>query len=145
MKCSGFLLLVGLLGLGAGACHPQKSGPELRVLGVQSPAPKQPDIVVVQLTNPASRPLRLTRLNYTFASSAGITVSTGEMPLSREVPAGQAIVVEIPLELAPAEQEANPTGSALTLRGVLTTETDEIVKTFRVQAQVQSSQPASEP
>ena len=142
MKCSGFLLL---LGLAAGACHPQKSGPELRVLGVQTdPAPRQPDVVVVQLTNPASRPLRVTRLNYTFASSSGITVSTGEMPLSREVPAGQAIVVEIPLAMEPAETAANPTGSELTLRGVLTTETDEIVKTFRVQAQVQSSQPAAE-
>src|SRR5882757_3221483 len=96
-----FLLIVsllGTLGLGAG-CHSGKS-PELRVLGVQQET--RHDVVFVQVTNPASHPMRLTKLEYTFAS-AGETVSEGEVPLAREVPAGAAVVVEIPLD-SPSEK-----------------------------------------
>lgn len=126
------VLVLGL-GLGAGACHSGRT-PELRVLGVQdAPRSHANEVVIVQVTNPANRPMRLTRLDYVFASSAGVTVSEGAVPLSREVPAGAAIVVEIPLDV-PAGDDA-----ALTLRGRLTAVADEIVKTFRVSAQVQAT------
>lgn len=86
--------------------------------------------VFVQVTNPATRPMRLTKLEYTFASARnGATVSHGEVPLEREIPAGAAIVVEVPFEAEASE--------ALTLRGKLTAELDQIVRTFRVAADIQ--------
>lgn len=99
--------------------------PELHVLGVHG-APRR-DVVFVQVTNPASRSMRLTRLVYTFAA-AGETVSEGEVALARDVPAGAAVVLEIPLD-TPAEQP-------MTLSGSLTAELDQIVHIFSVSAQV---------
>lgn len=98
------------------------------MLGVQNAQ----DVVVVQVTNPASRPMRLTKLQYSFASSSGETVSEGEMPLSRDLPPGAAIVVEVPMDLPESSD------GQVQLRGLLTTVSDEIVKTFRVSAQVQA-------
>ncbi|MDX2088927.1 MAG: LEA type 2 family protein [Kofleriaceae bacterium] len=100
--------------------------PELRVLGVRESF--RHESVFVQVTNPAKHPMRLTKLEYTFASQ-GETISTGEVPLSREVPAGAAVVVEVPLDIDAAAGD-------VTLSGKLTTELDEIVRTFSVSAQV---------
>ena len=114
-------LLLGSVGLaGCGV-----TSPELRVLGVRA-EPRQ-DIVFVQVTNPASRPMRLTKLQYTFAAD-GAKVSEGEMALAREVPAGAAVVVEIPLD-APSEKP-------MTMSGKLTAELNQIVQIFSVSAQV---------
>jgi hypothetical protein len=99
--------------------------PELHVLGVQQ-EPRH-DVVFVQVTNPASHKMRLTRLEYTFAA-AGQTVSAGEVALARDVPAGAAVVVQIPLD-SPSEQP-------MTLSGKLTAELDQIVQIFSVSAQV---------
>ena len=118
------VLLVGLaLGLGAG-CHPGQS-PQLRVLGVQQET--RHDVVFVQVTNPASHSMRLTKLEYTFAA-AGETVSEGEVPLAREGPAGAAVVVEIPLD--------SPSEKPMTLSGKLTAELNQIVQIFSVSAQI---------
>ena len=103
-------------------CHAAKS-PEMRVIGVH---PR--DSVFVQVTNPAPRPMRLTKLDYTFAAD-GATVSTGELPLERDVPAGAAVVVEVPLDV-----EAQ---KPLTLTGTLTAELDQMVRIFQVSAQIQ--------
>lgn len=129
MSCRKILLAAVLAfgAAGAGGCHTGRT-PELTVLGVQDAQ----DVVVVQVTNPASRPMRLTKLQYSFASSAGETVAEGELPLSRDLPPGAAIVVEVPMELAGDAE------GALQLRGLLTAVSDEIVKTFRVSAQVQA-------
>jgi hypothetical protein len=111
----------------APGCHSGKT-PELRVLGARNASASQH--VFVQVTNPASRPLRLTRLEYRFASaSSGTLVAQGEMPLEREVPAGAAVVVEIPLD---TESNEN-----LTLQGRVTAETDQIVRTFKLAADIQ--------
>jgi LEA14-like dessication related protein len=121
-----FLVIVSLLGalvLGAG-CHAGMS-PELRVLGVQQET--RHDVVFVQVTNPASHPMRLTKLEYTFAA-AGETVSEGEVPLARDVPAGAAVVVEIPLD--------GPSEKAMTMSGKLTTELNDLVQIFSVSAQI---------
>jgi hypothetical protein len=113
------LLLVVAL---AAACHPG-TGPEVRVLG------QQRQVVFVQVTNQASHSMKLTKLDYTFLAD-NRAVSTGELPLDeREVPAGAAVVVEIPLDPGPARP--------LTLTGTLTAELDEIVRNFQVQAQIQ--------
>lgn len=86
--------------------------------------------VFVQVTNPAARPMRLTRLEYSFASAAsGTTVAAGDLALAREVPAGAAIIVDIPLE-----SDAKET---LTLQGKLTAELDDLVRSFKVSAQIQ--------
>jgi len=106
-------------------CHAGKS-PELRVLGVhEAPATH----VFVQVRNPANRPLRLTRLEYSFASAKGATVSEGDVPLERDVPAGAVVVLEVPLEAESSE--------TLRLEGTVTAEQDEFVRTFRVAAQIQ--------
>lgn len=119
-------VLVALVALSATGCHSAKS-PELRVLGVQEHRPRH-EVVFVQVTNPARRPMRLTKLEYRFASAGGQTVSEGELALYRDVPAGSAVVVEVPLEGAPTEP--------MTLRGKLTAHADEIVRIFKVSARI---------
>lgn len=101
--------------------------PELRVIGVQNEALSSH--VFVQVRNPASRPMRLTKLEYTFASAKGTTVSEGHIALAREIPAGQAVLLEVPLETESSEP--------LTLEGLVTAETDTYVRTYRVAAQIQ--------
>jgi len=107
-------------------CAPK--GPEVRVLGIHEA--RRHEVVFVEVTNPASRSMRLTKLEYTFASQ-GSTVSTGKIALAREVPAGSAVVVEVPLELS--------VDGPMTLQGKLTAELDQIVRTFSVSAQVSQS------
>jgi hypothetical protein len=119
--CIGVWLFAGL----ATGCRSGPS-PELHVLGVQQ-EPRHRDVVFVQVTNPASHAMRLTRLEYAF-KAAGQTVSAGEMALARDVPAGEAVVVQIPLD-SPPEQP-------MTLSGRLTAELDQIVQIFSVSAQV---------
>ncbi len=118
--------LLGLLLFAATACHPQQPT-ELRVLGLDSTDTRH-DVVFVQVTNPASHAMRLTKLEYTFAA-AGTTVSAGEVRLEREVAAGAAVVVEVPLDEADASKP-------ITLQGTLTGVVDEMVQTFPVQAQI---------
>jgi hypothetical protein len=124
-RCTVLAILVALAGSGLGAgCHAGKP-PELRVLGFHEESSQ--DIVFVQVTNPAKRSMRLTKLEYRFAAG-GTTVSKGEMSLAREVAAGAAVVVEIPLD-RPSEQP-------MTMSGKLTAELDQIVQIFSVSAQI---------
>lgn len=122
--CIAVWLLAGL----ATGCRSGPS-PELHVLGVQQ-EPRH-DVVFVQVTNPASHAMRLTRLEYTF-KAAGQTVSTGEVALARDVPAGEAVVVQIPLDCPPDRPPEKP----MTLSGRLTAELDQIVQIFSVSARV---------
>ena len=117
------LVLIALLGFAAACTH--SNSPQLRVIGVHD-APHH-EVVFVQMTNPAPRPMRLTKLEYTFAA-AGNTVSTGQVQLERDVPANATIVVEVPLE--------GSSDVPLTLTGKLTAELDQIVRTFKVSAAV---------
>jgi hypothetical protein len=121
-------LLLTLFG-GVAGCATARS-PELRVLGVH--AETRREVVFVQVTNPASRAMRLTKLEYRFAAG-GATVSEGELELARDVPAGEAIVVEVPMTAGPREP--------LTLRGKLTAVTDQIVRIFNVSAELQPAAP----
>jgi hypothetical protein len=110
----------------AAACHAGGS-PELRVLGMHDADSQQ--VVFVQVTNPAGQAMRLTKLEYKFEAS-GETVSTGEVPLARDVPADSTIVVEVPLDTSLSAQKS------LKLEGKLTAQQDEITKTFPVEADV---------
>jgi hypothetical protein len=110
--------------------------PELHVLKVRN-APHQ-EVVFVQVSNPAKKAMRLTKLEYTFAAGSS-TVSEGEVELSRDVPAGAAVIVEVPLDIA---DDGTPP-QQLTLRGRLTAELDEIVRTFKVSAQIEPDQVVS--
>src|SRR5690242_19107315 len=121
-------LLLGLAVAGGAGCRTTQS-PQLHVIGVHE-EPRH-DVVFVQVTNPVGRAMRLTRLEYRFAA-AGQTVSTGEMALARELPAGAAIVVEVPLDSPPAKPITQP----MTLYGKLTAELDQIVQSFSVSAQI---------
>jgi len=117
-----------LFGLVLFACQSAGGNPQLRVLGVHDQiATQQQQVVFVQVTNPANHPLKLTKLEYTFAAD-GATVSTGEVPLERDVPAGAAVVVEVPLD--------STSDKPMTLQGTLTTELDQVERTFPVQAQI---------
>jgi hypothetical protein len=126
MRLAQLLITVGLFTsmFGSGGCHGGPS-PQLHVLGVHE-EPRH-DVVFVQVTNPASHAMRLTRLEYRFLA-AGQTVSAGEMTLARDVPPGEAIVVEIPLD--------SPSAKPMTLFGKLTAELDQIVENFSVSAQI---------
>jgi LEA14-like dessication related protein len=106
------------------ACHTAGS-PELRVLGVHDETAHE--VVFVQVTNPANQSMKLTKLEYTFAAD-GATVSTGEVTLERDVAAGAAVVVEVPLDGDPSK--------AMTLQGKMTATVDEVVRTFPVEAQI---------
>jgi LEA14-like dessication related protein len=121
----GIVTLGGLGGLGALGCHTGRS-PELRVLGVHD-EPRR-EVVFVQVTNPASRSMRLTKLEYKFAAD-GATVSEGAVALARDVPAGAAVIVEIPLD--------SPSEKLMTMSGKLTAELNQIVQIFSVSAQIQ--------
>jgi LEA14-like dessication related protein len=126
VRSTAVLLVLGIaLGIGLAGCHPSGS-PELRVLGVHE-EPRH-DVVFVQVSNPASHAMRLTKLEYTFAAE-GATVSAGEVALARDIPAGAAVVVEIPLD--------SPSEKPLTLSGKLTAELNQLVQIFSVSAQIQ--------
>jgi len=118
---NALLLLVAAVLVG---CHTGKK-PELRVLGVHDAVPHE--VVFVQVSNPANQAMRLTKLEYSFAAQGG-TVATGQMPLERDVPAGSAVVVEVPLDSASTQP--------MTLHGVLTAELDQIERTFPVEAKI---------
>lgn len=121
-----FVVVIMLVAASAAGCHSART-PELRVLGVNNSSDSH---VFVQVTNPAAKPMRLTKLEYTFASAAsGTTVAEGELALAREVPAGAAVIVDIPLDADATE--------TLTLRGKLTAELDDLVRSFKVSAQIQ--------
>ena len=120
------LRFVLLLGLAVAACTPAKS-PELRVIGVHEAT--RHEVVFVQVTNPAARPMKLTKLEYTFAA-AGSKISEGEVELHRDVPPNAAIVVEVPLDVPDSDT------TEVTLTGKLTAELDQVLRTFKVEAAV---------
>ena len=94
--------------------------PAIRVLGVHR-------AVFVEVTNPASRPLRLTRLAFALAED-GATVAHGEVRVARDVPARAAIIVDVPIEESAARATA--------LHGVLTVRVGDAEHTFAVAARM---------
>ncbi len=124
------LLAIAGAGLGCGA----STQPQLKVLSVESSGrePGRPMVLFVEVVNPATRPMRLQRLQYAFAS-AGVRQPGGEIQLTRVVEPGAAVVVEVPVSLA---SESWSGGRRLTLAGRLFAEQDELVRSFDVMADV---------
>jgi hypothetical protein len=124
-------LLIGALALGGPGCRASQQA-QLNVLSVEKAATPDRDMVVyVEVVNRAKRPMRLQRLQYTFAA-AGNQTTQAEIQLGRRlVEAGSAVVVEVPLPIADAAM-----GTTLTLAGKLWAEQDEIVRSFVVAAEV---------
>jgi hypothetical protein len=116
------LLALGLA-VAAGGCAAQQR-PSLRVVSVEHNTAKP--VLLVQVTNPEARPIRLQRLQYTFGSTGHTT--QGEVLLSRDVAAGAAVILEVPVEL----DGQGP----FTLQGNLTALIDRIVRIYPVNAKV---------
>lgn len=109
---------------------------QLNVLSVEKATTPDRDMVVyVEVVNHAKRPMRLQRLQYTFAPSGSHAKNTKlelELELGeRFVEAGSAVVVEVPLPVADAAL-----GDTLTLAGKLWAEQDQILRSFAVTAEV---------
>lgn len=128
-------LLAGVLALGGSGCRAGQQA-QLNVLSVEKAATPDRDMIVyVEVVNRAKRPMRLERLQYTFAS-AGARTTQAEIQLGRRlVEAGSAVVVEVPLPLAMSATDG-AMGTTLTLAGKLWAEQDEILRSFVVAAEV---------
>jgi len=123
------LLLVVAAALVAAACG-AAAGPQLKVLGAEkarrhsSPAM----VLYVEVVNPVGRPLRLQKLQYTFAAGDE-NATRGEVRLERTVAADAAVVVEVPVRL---DGIALAPGDTFTLQGKLFADVDSMQRTFSV-------------
>ncbi len=119
---------------GGAGCY-AAAAPQLTVLGVQQSVRPRQQVVFVQITNRVGRPLRVQRLDYTFASSHAMTPAwqpqVGELLVARDIPAGSTVVLEVPL--------AGGNDTPLTLSGNLITQRDQIVTSYPIRAQFQPS------
>jgi hypothetical protein len=82
--------------------------------------------LLVQVTNPELRSIRLQRLAYSFAGAD--TTVRGQVELSRDVAAGAAVIVEVPVTFAGH--------GPFTLEGNLTALLDRIVRTYPITASI---------
>lgn len=123
----------GSAGMAAGCTSQQR--PSLRFLAVENASAAKP-VLLVQVTNPERRPIRLQRLEYTFAAaSAGEHDehrSRGEVLLSRDVAAGAAVIVEVPVQLEDLGGSKGP----FTLEGNLTASIDRIERIYPITVDV---------
>lgn len=110
---------------GAAGCAAQQR-PSLRVVAVEKASSTKP-VLLVQVTNPERRPIRLQRLEYTFASAGAEHKRRGEVLLSRDVAAGAAVVVEVPIELSEPDDHG-----PFTLEGSLTALIDRIQRVYPI-------------
>lgn len=104
---SGYIRLHALAaGLAAilTACGAHNS-PRVNVLGVQESraAPRASLLVFVEVVNPTSRSLTLSRLEYRVRASSWFE-SAGKVSLSRQVGAESSTIVEIPVPVAHASK-----------------------------------------
>ncbi len=129
------LLIATVATLSLAGC-PASHQAQLNVLSVEKATTPSKDMVVyVEVVNRAKRPMRLQRLQYTFAP-AGSHAKNSKLQLELElgerlVEAGAAVVVEVPLSVADAAL-----GETLTLAGRLWAEQDQILRSFAVAAEV---------
>jgi hypothetical protein len=117
------MLVLSTCGALASGCAGQQRQ-SLRVVSIENAA-HQP-VLLVQVTNPERRSIRLQRLAYTFAGTEHTI--RGEVVLSRDVAAGAAVIVEVPVQF----QGPGP----FTLHGDLTALLDRIVRTYPITASV---------
>ena len=97
--------------------------PALSVVGIHENASRE--VVFVQVTNPAKHPMRITKLQYTFAAD-GRTTYAGEVRMSREIQPGAAAVLEVPFDGADPD----------VLEGELTAELEQVTRRFHVSTNI---------
>jgi hypothetical protein len=122
------LRIMAILALVMGAtagCAAQRSS-ALRVVAVENNGRRA--ILLVQVTNPERRSIRLQRLTYSFAG-AGHSIR-GEVELERDVAAGAVAIVEVPVHF-------DGTGPFV-LEGNLTALLDRIIRVYPVNVSVPS-------
>jgi hypothetical protein len=132
------LVLVASLAVSVGCASRQQT--ELKVLGVEQSERTHDGRRIklfVEVTNNDRRPMRLERLRYVFGPSGTGEEVHGEVPLSRTVDGGSAIVVEVPILV---ESELLR-GGDLRLRGQLITEQDQVIRAYPVRARVETATP----
>ena len=122
--------LVTVAALALAACGSAQR-PQLKVLGVDHS--DRSLHLFVEVTNYAKRPMRLQRLDYAFGPSGAADAAHGQVALSRTVDAGSAVVVDVPIDLAPG---ALGDAHDLELRGNLITEQDSVLRAYPVAAPV---------
>ncbi len=126
----GPLLSLAVCGALTAGCAGQQR-PSLRVVAVERADARS--VLLVQVTNPENRSIRLQRLQYTFAGAEHTTAPMqGEILLSRDVAAGAAVIVEVPVDQLDG---AGP----FTLEGNLEAVIDRIVRIYPVTAQVDAA------
>lgn len=119
----------------AGGCT-VGSRPNVSVLGVSQPAHGQgledrsSLTLFVEVTNPTSRDLRLSRLEYQLSASSWFETE-GRIALERAVAAGTSTVVEIPV---PLRSDATTGGVPYVLRGRLVALENRIERSWKVEA-----------
>jgi hypothetical protein len=124
------LLLAAAALLPLAACG-VSTQPQLKVLAFERPVrPSRPAILFVEVVNRDATPMRLQRLEYTFAA-AGARRPGGEVSLARVVEPGGAVVVEVPV---PPGEQPWPAGQRITIDGRLYAEQDELERSFPVTA-----------
>ena len=120
------------IGLAGTAGCASSTRPTVNVLSVRPATSAKRSIVYVEVVNPAARPIKLQKLQYTFAASGG-PAARGVVELgARLVAAGAAVVVEVPLD-----EGVFPAGQLVTLAGKLWAEQDTIVRSFEVEAELE--------
>ncbi len=106
------------------------SRPEVKVLGV-SQARRATDsstlVVFVEVVNPSSTALQLSRLEYQLEASSWFR-TRGKVALGRSVGAGSSAVVEIPVE---ASSDV-PSGAAYALSGKLFARENRVERSWKV-------------
>jgi hypothetical protein len=129
-------VLVTIATLALAACGSAQR-PQLKVLGVDHS--ERSIHLFVEVTNYAKRPMRLQRLDYAFGPSGAADEAHGQVTLSRTIEAGSAVVVEVPIDVAPgAFGDAH-----LELRGNLIAEQDSVLRAYPVAAPVDDHQSAN--
>jgi hypothetical protein len=108
------------------------SSPRVNVLGVEesSAAPRASLLVFVEVVNPTSRALTLSRLDYKVRASSWFE-SAGQVRLSREVGAESSTIVEIPV---PVDRAATADGGMIpyVLEGRLFAREDRLERSWNV-------------
>ena len=123
------LLAIALTVL-ASACA--TSSPRVTVLGVEQAhtTPRRSLLVFVEVVNPTSRDLRLSRLEYKVRAASWFE-SSGQVQVERDIGAGSSAVVEIQV---PVRQTGESHASSIpyTLEGRLFALEDKIERSWKV-------------
>jgi hypothetical protein len=108
------------------------SSPRVTVLGVEQAhqTPRRSLLVFVEVVNPSSRDLRLSRLEYRVRADSWFE-SSGQVEVEREIGAGSSAVVEIPVPVRHAG-ESHAGSIPYTLEGRLFALENKIERSWKV-------------